>query len=178
MELIARDLSVTLSGRTVLSGASVALRAGEVVGLLGPNGAGKSTLLRAIAGHVASEGAVTADGRDLKALPPSARSRLIAYLPQARTISWALSVRNLVNLGRMPWHGFGQGMSKSDTEICNDAMALMDALGIRRALFVLDRVPFRVVSRRVFLPPAPSRRTPRHCLPTNRLPVSTRLISL
>ena len=126
MELIARDLAVTLSGRTVLSGASVALRRGEVVGLLGPNGAGKSTLLRAIAGHVASEGAVTADGRDLKALPPSARSRLIAYLPQARTISWALSVRNLVNLGRMPWHGFGQGMSQSDTEICNDAMALMD----------------------------------------------------
>ena len=126
MELIARGLSVVLSGRRVLSDASVKLGPGEVVGLLGPNGAGKSTLLRAISGHVGSEGDVIGDGHDLKALPPAERARLIAYLPQARTITWPLSVRNLVGLGRMPWHGFGQGFSARDHAICIEAMTLMD----------------------------------------------------
>jgi iron complex transport system ATP-binding protein len=126
MELVASDLSVYLSGRKVLANAGIALASGEVVGLLGPNGAGKSTLLRAVAGQVQSDGDITAGGRDLKTMPSAERARLIAYLPQARIISWPLSVRNLVALGRMPWHGFGQGFSARDHEICAEAMELMD----------------------------------------------------
>jgi iron complex transport system ATP-binding protein len=126
MELVASDLSVSLSGRKVLANADIALAPGVVVGLLGPNGAGKSTLLRAIAIQVESEGSIVADSKNLKAMPPAERARLIAYLPQARVISWPLSVRNLVGLGRMPWHGFGQGFSARDDAACAEAMALMD----------------------------------------------------
>ncbi len=126
MELVASDLSVSLSGRKVLANADIALAPGEVVGLLGPNGAGKSTLLRAIAVQVESEGSLAADGKNLKAMPPAELARLIAYLPQARVISWPLSVRNLVGLGRMPWHGFGHGFSARDHAVCAQAMALMD----------------------------------------------------
>ena len=35
----------------VVSGASIAVSPGEIVGLIGPNGAGKSTLLRAVTGE-------------------------------------------------------------------------------------------------------------------------------
>ena len=49
-----------------LSGASLTLRAGELVGLLGPNGAGKTTMINAIAGRVKlAAGAVRLFGRTL-----------------------------------------------------------------------------------------------------------------
>src|SRR5438094_4604821 len=48
--LQARELSVEVAGRTVVSGASFSLRAGDKVGLVGRNGAGKTSLLEVLAG--------------------------------------------------------------------------------------------------------------------------------
>jgi iron complex transport system ATP-binding protein len=126
MRLVAKNISVTLSGREVLHDASLALAPGEVVGLLGPNGAGKSTLMRAVAGLLPCDGVITLDGREVKAMPVRERARLIAHLPQARIISWPLSVENVVGLGRMPWHGFAEGFAARDRAICAEAMELMD----------------------------------------------------
>jgi iron complex transport system ATP-binding protein len=128
MRLEAGELSVTLSGRKVLHRAGLVLASGEVVGLLGPNGAGKSTLMRALAGRVDSDGTVAIGGRDMKSMAVNERARLLAHLPQARVISWPLSVENLVGLGRMPWHGFSQRFSERDRVICAEAMDLMDVV--------------------------------------------------
>src|SRR5919201_3671644 len=48
--LQARDLSVEVAGRTVVTGASFSLRAGDKVGLVGRNGVGKTSLLQVLAG--------------------------------------------------------------------------------------------------------------------------------
>lgn len=50
--LVVRDLSVRLGGVSALSGLSLRVDPGEVVGLIGPNGAGKTTALDAITGFV------------------------------------------------------------------------------------------------------------------------------
>lgn len=98
--LDARDLSVRLGGRAVLSGASLRVGPGECVGLIGPNGAGKTTLMRAALGLVPHGGASS-----LAALAPAERARRAAWLPQSREIAWPVAVREVVALGRHPHPG-------------------------------------------------------------------------
>jgi len=50
MLLTARSISKTHSLRSLFSGVTITIDAGERIGLIGPNGAGKSTLLRLLAG--------------------------------------------------------------------------------------------------------------------------------
>ncbi|MEQ0565430.1 ABC transporter ATP-binding protein [Amycolatopsis sp. NEAU-NG30] len=60
-----------------LAGASLRVRAGEVVALMGPSGAGKSTLLHCLAGIVRPDsGTVRYRGADLATLSDRARSAL------------------------------------------------------------------------------------------------------
>ncbi|MFC5060814.1 ABC-F family ATP-binding cassette domain-containing protein [Actinomycetospora atypica] len=71
--LVARDVSAVHGARTVFSGASLTVAAGDVVGLVGANGAGKSTLLRVLAGLE------PADTGTVDLAPPTAT---VGYLPQ------------------------------------------------------------------------------------------------
>ncbi len=126
MNLQVKNLSVVLGKRQVLDAISFDFEPGQVIGLLGPNGAGKSTLMRALNGHIAAEGAMQLGEHDLAAIGPTQRARLIAYLPQQRTIGWRLSVRDLVALGRLPWRAFGQRPNARDESAIARAMAMAD----------------------------------------------------
>ncbi len=92
--LIARNVRKSYGGREVVSGASIGLRTGEIVGLLGPNGAGKTTTFYMVTGLVAAdEGAIELDGYDITTLPMYRRARLgIGYLPQEASIFRGLTV--------------------------------------------------------------------------------------
>lgn len=69
--------------RQVLAGASLAVRAGEVVALTGPNGSGKTTLLRLAVGLLRPErGVVRTLGRDNAGRDVADICRQVAYLPQ------------------------------------------------------------------------------------------------
>jgi ABC-2 type transport system ATP-binding protein len=78
------DVSRRFGRRVALTGASVTIARGEIVGLVGPNGAGKSTLLRILAGFLDPDrGRVTIDGAvgylaETSPLPPE--MRVIEYL--------------------------------------------------------------------------------------------------
>ncbi|MGN9759125.1 ABC transporter ATP-binding protein [Streptomyces sp. SD31] len=75
--LAARDL-VKAHGRTeALRGASIELRAGEILAVTGASGSGKSTLLHCLAGIVRPDtGSVTYDGQRLDQLPEKRLSEL------------------------------------------------------------------------------------------------------
>ncbi|QJR13288.1 LPS export ABC transporter ATP-binding protein [Usitatibacter palustris] len=92
--LRAEGLAKRYRKRTVVSGVSLNVQSGEVVGLLGPNGAGKTTCFYMILGLVPIDaGKVTLDGEDLTHLPIYRRSRLgLSYLPQEASIFRKLTV--------------------------------------------------------------------------------------
>jgi ABC-2 type transport system ATP-binding protein len=91
--LQAQDLAVRRGGKAVLTGVSLAVAAGEVLGLLGGNGAGKSTTLAAFLGFVpAAAGLVRVNGHDVAADPAAAR-RAIAFLPEAASLYEHLDAR-------------------------------------------------------------------------------------
>jgi lipopolysaccharide export system ATP-binding protein len=94
--LIARGLTKSYKGRTVVNGVSIGVRAGEAVGLLGPNGAGKTTCFYMVTGLVpVDQGTIEIDGYDVTAMPMYRRARLgIGYLPQEASIFRGLNVEN------------------------------------------------------------------------------------
>jgi len=82
-ELEIRDLHVSVKGKPILKGVSLAVRRGEIHALMGPNGSGKSTLANAIIGHPGYEverGEVRLDGEDVLSLPPDERARRGLFL--------------------------------------------------------------------------------------------------
>lgn len=75
-------------GLAIVKGASIHVKAGEIVVLLGPNGAGKSSLIKAIAGIVPiSGGEVWLEGRNITAVPAHQKIRQgLAFVPQTENI--------------------------------------------------------------------------------------------
>lgn len=131
MSLNATELSLSLGGQPILHQISLHLKAGEMLGLIGPNGAGKSSLLKIIAGIVdPSAGKLLFDGRPLHSLPGLERARSIAYLAQAGTAHWPISVERVVALGRLPHLGSWRNASSEDRRIIQQALRQTDLLSL------------------------------------------------
>lgn len=83
--------------------------------LLGPNGSGKSTLLRTVSGAQAPlSGMVLIDNKPLRAYSPRELARKVALVYTDQTLAGALTVRELVALGRQPYTGFFGHLHSSD----------------------------------------------------------------
>jgi lipopolysaccharide export system ATP-binding protein len=95
MSLLATDnLSKTYGRRRVVSGVSISVKPGEIVGLLGPNGAGKTTTFNMVVGLVhPDEGAVTFRDKNITRGPMHLRARAgVGYLTQEPSVFRKLTV--------------------------------------------------------------------------------------
>ncbi len=125
----ARALTMRCGRRRLLDEVSLELQPGEVVAVIGPNGAGKSTLLRAMSGELRSEiGVVTLDGRPLAAWHPVDLARRRAVVSQAVALAFPITGRDVVGLGRLPWHATPQ--AARDVHAVEAALETVGATGI------------------------------------------------
>lgn len=93
-------------GRRLVEDITLSLPAGRVTALIGHNGSGKSTLLKLLARQITpSAGRIRFEGRDLADWGARDHARRLAFLPQTTPPAEGMTVRELVSLGRYPWHG-------------------------------------------------------------------------
>lgn len=122
--LVARDVSFRYGdGPLALSGASLALRPGELVGVIGPNGSGKSTLLRVSLGALRPEaGSVTLDGAPIALTHGEALARRVAFLPQRVEEPFAFTCEEVVAQGRYPRLSAMGFLSPEDIRVVRESM--------------------------------------------------------
>jgi iron complex transport system ATP-binding protein len=120
-------LTFRYPGREVLRAISFRVAPGELVALSGPNGAGKSTLLRLLLGlHAPSAGRVHLGGAPLAGLGRREIARRAALLPQESPLDLPLTVREVVELGRLPHLGRFQAEGPTDARAIERALAATD----------------------------------------------------
>ena len=96
-------VSVEFGSRRVLDGLDLSLGAGERIALVGPNGAGKSTLLRVMTGSLTpGSGSVRLSGAALDSVGRKGLARSIAVVPELAQLPFAMTVEEVVALGRLP----------------------------------------------------------------------------
>jgi len=81
--LVIKDLKVSVTGKEILGGINLEVKAGEVHAIMGPNGSGKSTLANVLAGRNTIEvnhGSVKYFGEDLLEMEPEERAKKGIFL--------------------------------------------------------------------------------------------------
>ncbi|OPX27661.1 MAG: LPS export ABC transporter ATP-binding protein [Campylobacteraceae bacterium 4484_166] len=98
------NISKSIKGNDILTGVSLEVKSGEVVGLLGPNGAGKTTTFYCVCGLVSpTSGEVFFDEQNITKEPLHKRALIgVGYLPQESSVFKDLTVEeNLLLAGEL-----------------------------------------------------------------------------
>ncbi|MBB2677568.1 UNVERIFIED_ORG: iron complex transport system ATP-binding protein [Rhizobium esperanzae] len=119
-------LSVRLSGKAIISDVAFTAKAGELTAIAGPNGSGKTTTMKAISGELAYGGSVRIGGDEVKGLKPWQLAAIRGVLPQASTISFPFTVREIVRMGLTS--GLNLNPDKAD-QTAAAALASVDLTG-------------------------------------------------
>lgn len=123
--LMLDGVSFEVSGNVILKPLTLHFPEKGITGLVGQNGSGKSTLMKILARQLAAtRGNISFGGRPLQSWGERNFARKVAYLPQHTPLAAGLKVRELVALGRYPWHGALGHFGRTDREKVDEALTL------------------------------------------------------
>jgi len=119
-------VSVRLSGKAIVSQVGFSARAGQLTAIAGPNGSGKTTTMKAVSGELPYSGSISLNGQDVNALQPWQLATMRGVLPQASSISFPFTVREVVRMGLTT--GVNRNPQKAEQTAAN-ALASVDLGG-------------------------------------------------
>jgi iron complex transport system ATP-binding protein len=171
-------VDIRLDGTLIIDGVDCSVAAGTFSALLGPNGAGKSTLLAVLAGvERAQRGSIRFAGVELHGMPRRQRAQTVSFVEQEASTELALTVRQVVELGRTPYQTLWGDESADDAAVVAAALESTGLTPFAARTFVSLSGGER---QRVLLAKALAQE-PRLLLldePTNHLDVSAQLSTL
>jgi len=125
--LTTSQIAYQAAGKSILSGIDLTLTSGRIYGLVGQNGSGKSTLLKIMARQIApTSGGVELKGEAISRWGARPFARQVAYMPQFTPATDSMTVRELVALGRFPWHGTLGRFTSADQKLVDEAIDRTD----------------------------------------------------
>ncbi len=112
----------------VLKDISLSIPRGKMTAVLGPNGCGKSTLFHLLCGSLKlTRGQILLDGRDIRNIPRREFARKVSIVHQYNLAPEDISVRELVAMGRTPYHNMFSGhQTEEDKKAIRRAMEITD----------------------------------------------------
>ncbi|MDD3079201.1 MAG: ABC transporter ATP-binding protein [Paludibacter sp.] len=124
-----QNTSLGYPGHIVLKDVNYSVSTGEIVCVLGKNGAGKTTLFRTLLGVLKPiSGKILLDGKDIEKWNRKHFAQKVAYIPQARSLPFPYTVKEVVLFGRTSRLSVFSSPGKKDELIADECL---DMLNIR-----------------------------------------------
>lgn len=124
MELSVNDVSFQYNSTLSLDKVSLKLYESETLGIIGPNGSGKTTLLKCINKILKPKGgSIFLNGNNVHKMSRMEIAKHIGYVPQSSTSAQALTVFEVVLMGRRPHIGWQS--SDKDIEKAWEVLGLL-----------------------------------------------------
>lgn len=144
--------------QALLSQLNLSVSRGEMVALIGRNGTGKSTLLKSMIGLLTPlDGLCLLDGRPLDEYSLPQRARKVSFVSSHLAHLPALSVGELLALGRMPYTGWMGRLTREDREMIQRALdeVQLSTFGDRKMDCLSDGERQRAMIARAFVQDTP-----------------------
>ncbi len=130
------DVSWGIDGNMIVNRISLHADQGEFIGILGPNGSGKSSFLKTIYRiNRPLTGRITINNKDIWDLSIRKMAKHIAVLQQEPDLAFALKVRDIVIMGRLPFKKAFESYNIDDFDKVDRALNIVDATNLADRVF-------------------------------------------
>lgn len=121
------QLIVERNQRRILDIPNLTLPSDKVTVILGQNGSGKTTLMQCLARQLTpNQGDIHFNQTSLQRFSQRKLAQEIAFLPQSLPEVAGLTIKELVQLGRFPWHGTWGRWQQKDHDIVQQSLQQVD----------------------------------------------------
>lgn len=129
MDIRLEALAIGYGNRHIVAqGISTTIEGGKLTCLIGGNGIGKSTLLRTISGLLPKQGGhIWLADRDIDSLSAHERALTVSIVSTQRPDAEALTVHDLVGIGRSPYTNFWGKLSPKDETAVSRSLSQVGA---------------------------------------------------
>lgn len=125
------NITYKIDDSLISDGINIKFEENTFTGIIGPNGSGKSTLLKQIYRVLKpTKGKIFFDGIDIEDISSKKMARQMAVLPQENQSDFDYTVREIILMGRFPYHSFFMGDHDFDADI-NLMKKYLDIVGLR-----------------------------------------------